>query len=138
GNAIVKLTVSGGTSSQVYKLQTGTSITSEQSGEADYDTTVPYFASSGPGDTTDACAAPNSSGPNSSMSDNCEWTVTPGFNADHDVDRHRRPRRQQRLREQRQLQLGLLPGERRTRRERRHDHHDRGQRGQRQRPHERQ
>jgi VCBS repeat-containing protein len=83
GNAIVKLTVAGGTSSQVYQLQTGTAIAADQRAESDFDTTVPYFASSGPGDTTDACAAPNSSGPNSSGSDNCEWTVTPGFNFDH-------------------------------------------------------
>jgi hypothetical protein len=83
GNSIVKLTLAGGTSSQVYLLQTGTSITAAQSGEADYDTSAPYFASSGPGDTTDACAAPNSSGPNSTINDNCEWTVTPGFNFDH-------------------------------------------------------
>ena len=83
GNAVVKLTLAGGGTSQVYRLQTGTSITPDQSAEPGYDTTAPYFASSGPGDTTDACAAPNSSGPNSSYNDNCEWTVTPGFNFDH-------------------------------------------------------
>jgi len=82
GNAVVKLTLARGTTSAVYQLQTGTSIAAAQSGEADYDTTVPYVASSSPGDTTDACAAPNSSGPNSSANDNCEWTVQPGFNFD--------------------------------------------------------
>jgi VCBS repeat-containing protein len=82
GNAIVKLTLSRGTTSAVYQLQTGTSIATSQSSEADYDTTVPYTVSSSPGDTTDACAAPNSSGPNSGPNDNCEWTVQPGFNFD--------------------------------------------------------
>ena len=43
---------------------------------------MPYTVSSSPGDTTDACAAPNSSGPNSGPNDNCEWTVQPGFNFD--------------------------------------------------------
>lgn len=79
GNAIVKLTLARGATSAAYQLQTGTSIVAAQSSEADYDTTVPYAASSSPGDTTDACAAPNSSGPNSSANDNCEWTVQPGF-----------------------------------------------------------
>ncbi len=82
GNAIVKLTLSGGTNSSVYQLQTGTSITAPQAAETDYDIAAPYFASSSPGDTTDACAAPNSSGPNSGQNDNCEWTVQPGFNFD--------------------------------------------------------
>ena len=82
GNAVVKLTLSRGTTSAVYQLQTGTSITAAQSSEPDYDTTVPYNASSSPGDTVDACAAPNSSGPNSGPNDNCEWTVQPGFNFD--------------------------------------------------------
>ncbi|MGZ6907102.1 MAG: cadherin-like domain-containing protein [Acidimicrobiia bacterium] len=82
GNAIVKLTLSKGATSAVYQLQTGTSIAAAQSGEPDYDTTVPYTVSSSPGDTTDACAAPNSSGPNSGPNDNCEWTVQPGFNFD--------------------------------------------------------
>ena len=66
----------------MYQLQTGTSITTAQSSEPDYDATVPYDASSSPGDTIDACAAPNSSGPNSGPNDNCEWTVQPGFNFD--------------------------------------------------------
>ena len=33
-----------------------------------------------PTDRVSACAAPNSSGPNSGGNDNCRWTVTPGFN----------------------------------------------------------
>src|SRR4051794_39522620 len=80
GNAVAKLTLARGTTSAVYQLQTGSSITPAQSSEADYDKTVPYDVSSSPGDTTDACAAPNSSGPNSGPNDNCEWTVQPGFN----------------------------------------------------------
>ncbi len=82
GNAVVKLTLSRGATSATYQLQTGTSILAAESSEGDYDTTVPYAASSSPGDTTDACAAPNSSGPNSSANDNCEWTVQPGFDFD--------------------------------------------------------
>jgi hypothetical protein len=82
GNAIVKLTLARGATSAVYQLQTGTSIAPAQSSESGYDTTVPYTASSAPGDTTDACAAPNSSGPNSGQNDNCQWTVQPGFDFD--------------------------------------------------------
>jgi VCBS repeat-containing protein len=82
GNAIVKLTLARGSTSAVYQLQTGTSIVTAQTNEPDYDRTAPYNASSSPGDTTDACAAPNSSGPNSGSNDNCEWTVQPGFNFD--------------------------------------------------------
>ncbi len=80
GNATVELTLANGTTSAVYQLQTGTSITAAQAAEPDYDTTVPYNVSSSPGDAIDACAAPNSSGPNSGPNDNCEWTVQPGFN----------------------------------------------------------
>src|SRR3954454_11787844 len=75
GNAVVKLTLAGGSNSAVYKLQTGTSITVPSQ-----DTTAPYEITSGPGDLTESCAAPSSSGPNSGSNDNCEWTVTPGFN----------------------------------------------------------
>ncbi|MBK5287723.1 MAG: tandem-95 repeat protein [Acidimicrobiia bacterium] len=80
GNARVNLTLSNSTTSALYQLQTGTSIAPAQAAEPDYDTTVPYTVSSSPGDTTDGCAAPNSSGPNSGANDNCEWTVQPGFN----------------------------------------------------------
>lgn len=80
GNANVTLTLANGSTSANYSLLTGTSITPAQAAEPGYDTTVPYTVSSSPGDTTDACAAPNSSGPNSGPNDNCEWTVQPGFN----------------------------------------------------------
>ena len=86
GNAVVLLTVSRtvGTviTSEVYQLQTGTSIDLAQALESDYDIAAPYFAASAPGDNVDACASPNSSGPNSSGNDNCQWTITPGFNFD--------------------------------------------------------
>jgi VCBS repeat-containing protein len=79
GNAVVKLTLSGPGGLQLYQLQTGTSIVAAQMAEPGYDTTAPYEVSSGPGDEVDACAAPNSSGPNSNVNDNCLWTVEPGF-----------------------------------------------------------
>ncbi len=79
GNASVTLTLASPSNSATYKLLTGTSITPAQAGEPDYVTTVPYTVSSSPGDTTDACAAPNSSGPNSGPNDNCQWTVQPEF-----------------------------------------------------------
>jgi hypothetical protein len=82
GNAVVKVTLTAGSTTTLYQLQTGTNITSAQSSEPDYDTTVPYVVNSSPGDTTDACAAPNSSGPNSSSNDNCQWNITPGFSFD--------------------------------------------------------
>lgn len=82
GNATVKLTLSGGANSAVYQLQTGTAITAAQQAESDYDTTAPYTVSSSPGDTVDGCAAPNSSGPNNSINDNCQWSVNPGFTFD--------------------------------------------------------
>lgn len=82
GNAIVVLTVSRGTTSQTYKIETGTSITAAQAAEADYDVTAPYVVTSTPGDDVDACAAPSSSGPNSAGNDNCQWMVTPSFNFD--------------------------------------------------------
>jgi VCBS repeat-containing protein len=83
GNALVRLTLSSATRSQLYRLQTGTSISADQMAEAGYDTTAPYTVSSSPGDVVDACAAPNSSGPNNSSNDNCEWSVNPGFEFDH-------------------------------------------------------
>ncbi len=82
GNALVQLTLSSSTSTATYSLQTGSSITTAQSSEPDYDATQPYFVSSAPGDLVDACAAPNSSGPNNGSSDNCQWTVRPGFDFD--------------------------------------------------------
>lgn len=82
GNALVRLTLSSPTTSATYSLQTGTAITTDQAAEPEYDTSQPYLVSSGPGDEADACAAPNSSGPNSGGSDNCLWTVEPGFDFD--------------------------------------------------------
>jgi VCBS repeat-containing protein len=79
GNAVVVLTLSKGATSKVYRLQTGTSITVPPA-----DTSPPYFVTSGPTatDLVSSCAAAQSSGPNSSGSDNCQWRVTPGFNFD--------------------------------------------------------
>jgi Bacterial Ig domain len=79
GDAVAVVTLSRGTQTQTYRLQTGHSITSDQTAEPGYDQQAPYEVSSGPGDETDACAAPNSSGPNSAGNDNCQWTITPGF-----------------------------------------------------------
>ena len=75
GNAVVKLKLANGSTSATYQLQTGTSITVPPDS-----TTPPYIVNSGPTDLIKSCAAPNSSGPNSGINDNCEWTVTPGFN----------------------------------------------------------
>lgn len=82
GNAVVHLTLSGGGNTQLYQLQTGTSIDPAQTLEPGYDTVAPYTVESGPGDEVDACAAPNSSGPNSGANDNCIWIVDPGFDFD--------------------------------------------------------
>jgi hypothetical protein len=88
GDAVVELTLSAGTldtdgfQSHTYQLQTGNSIDPAQLGEGDVDTTPPYIVSSNDVDDVDACAAPNSSGPNSGGNDNCQWTVTPSFNFD--------------------------------------------------------
>ncbi|HEX6659427.1 MAG TPA: hypothetical protein VF065_15160, partial [Ilumatobacter sp.] len=79
-DALVTLTLTGATQTATYTLQTGTSITSDQANEPGISTSPPYLVSSSPGDETDACAAPNSSGPNSGFNDNCQWTVMPGFN----------------------------------------------------------
>lgn len=80
GDAVVVLTLANATDSETYRLQTGTSIAPDQ---AIADTVPPYLVSSGPGsDFIDACAAPNSSGPNSGGNDNCQWTVTPSFSFD--------------------------------------------------------
>ena len=140
GNAIVKLTFANGSQNAVYQLQTGTSISSAQSSEVGYDTTVPYTVSSGPGDTVDACAAPNSSGPNSGPNDNCEWTVQAGFNVvvdhpHHDVRRHGRARGQRRLRERPRLRHAVLPLQLAAGREHRHGLDARGHRAERQRAH---
>jgi hypothetical protein len=85
GNAVVVLTLSSSVTAantRTYRLQTGTSISSAQSSEADYDLAPPYDVSSTGTEVLDACAAPNSSGPNSAGNDNCRWQVTPNFNFD--------------------------------------------------------
>jgi len=89
GDALVSVNLSGVVAgvptSHLYKLQTGHSITSDQTDDPDYDLTAPYVVSSGglddhgQLDDVDACASPNSSGPNSAGNDNCQWTITPGF-----------------------------------------------------------
>ncbi len=89
GDAVVELTfvppAGGSTGGKLatYRLQTGTSIQPDEADDADYES-LPgedgvYDAVSAPGDETDACASPNSSGPNSASSDNCRWLVQPGF-----------------------------------------------------------
>jgi hypothetical protein len=79
GNAKVRLDLNT-SPPQTYFLETGTSIETAETLEPGYATSVPYMVTSysnylGNSDTTDACAAPNSSGPNSGPNDNCEWTV---------------------------------------------------------------
>jgi hypothetical protein len=82
GNAIVAVTLSRGSTAHTYHLQTGNSIQAEQTTEADYDMSPPYTVSSTDADDVDACASPNSSGPNSGGNDNCQWLITPSFNFD--------------------------------------------------------
>ena len=72
GNAVATLTLTNGTTSKSFRLQTGR-------GTQAADTTVPYTVTSGPTDPVMGCAAENSSGPNSGPNDNCLWTVDPGF-----------------------------------------------------------
>ena len=88
GNAVVTLTFippaggSTGGKTTTYTLQTGSAIDPLQTQEPGYDSDpndLPYDASSTPTDSVDACAAPNSSGPNSGGSDNCRWLVQPEF-----------------------------------------------------------
>jgi hypothetical protein len=83
GNAVVRLDLNT-TPAQTYFLQSGTSIQSAETSEPGYATSPPYVVTSYSNyvvggntysDTTDGCAAPNSSGPNSGTNDNCEWTV---------------------------------------------------------------
>ena len=80
GNSIVKLTLGNGTTgpSQEFKLQTGTRITPAEQTELDSDES-PNEVETGSSDPIDACAAANSSNPNSGGSDNCLWTVDPDF-----------------------------------------------------------
>jgi hypothetical protein len=80
GNAVALLTLSNsasGGSSQTFRLRSGNQIVGDQSeGTEDQ---PPYLVESSSTDTTDDCAAPNSSGPNSAGTDNCRWTVKPSF-----------------------------------------------------------
>lgn len=87
GNAVVSVGLYQGANQVLptYLLQTGTSITPDQADESDYDTSAPYIVSSDPTndpDGKDACAAPNSSGPNNAGNDNCLWSIDPGFSFD--------------------------------------------------------
>ena len=86
GNALVKLRLVSATGDaprfRDYYLQTGTTITAAQASEEGYNTVAPYQVTSGPGDETDACASPNSSGPNNAGNDNCQWNVAPNFTFD--------------------------------------------------------
>jgi hypothetical protein len=81
GDALVSVTLSRGATTRTYQLQTGHSITPDQTkpAEPDYDDVAPYEVSSIGTEILDACAAPNSSGPNSGGNDNCQWTITPEF-----------------------------------------------------------
>jgi hypothetical protein len=82
GDAIVEVTLSRGSTSHTYRLQTGNSIQAAETTEPDYDVTPPYTVASSDSDDVDACASPNSSGPNSAGNDNCQWLITPSFNFD--------------------------------------------------------
>lgn len=84
GDALVTVTLSRGATTRAYQLQTGHSITPDQvkPTEPDYDDQAPYEVSSIGTEVLDACASPNSSGPNSAGSDNCRWTITPQFDFD--------------------------------------------------------
>jgi hypothetical protein len=80
GNAVAELTLSKsgeGGDSETFSLRSGNQIIDDQSeGVEDQ---PPYLVESPAGDLVDDCAAPNSSGPNSGGTDNCRWTVRPGF-----------------------------------------------------------
>lgn len=77
GNAVVVLTLSNNSASRTFRLQTGTSITQPIA-----DLEAPYFVNSDANTPVAACAAPNSSGPNSFQNDNCLWHVDPDIDFD--------------------------------------------------------
>jgi len=77
GNGVARVTLSGSAGSRTYDLQTGRNITVPAN-----DTTAPYEILTQGGSTTAACAAPNSSGPNSAGDDNCRWTIQPDIRFD--------------------------------------------------------
>jgi hypothetical protein len=92
GNAIVKISFLPADDvlpDSVYRLHTGTNFqvlcgtTPDANGcptNTDDDTaTPPYEIESEAGVTENACAAPNSSGPNNGGNDNCIWTIDPGY-----------------------------------------------------------
>jgi Big-like domain-containing protein len=87
-NAVVKVRFyNGSTLASQATLQTGTSIVAAQTQEGGYDMSAPYEVTTdtsddlpgAPVDLVDACAAPNSSGPNNAGNDNCLWTIDPGL-----------------------------------------------------------
>jgi hypothetical protein len=75
-NAVVKLTVTTAVGPEVFRLQTGTRISAAEQAELNGDPT-PNDVTTDSNDPTDACAAANSSNPNSAGADNCLWTVDP-------------------------------------------------------------
>jgi hypothetical protein len=77
GNGVARVILSGSAGSRTYELQTGRNITVPAN-----DTTAPYEILTQGGSTTAACAAPNSSGPNSAGDDNCRWTIQPDIRFD--------------------------------------------------------
>jgi VCBS repeat-containing protein len=81
GNAVVRLTFSRvspdgtvlETTDPPFTLVTGP-------GAGALDQVPPYeVTTTGPGETVGACAAGSNSGPNSTINDNCAWTVQPGI-----------------------------------------------------------
>ena len=87
GNAIVVLTFADGSTSKVYTLHTGTNFQSLcgsqptangcMTNSDDNVSTAAYEVTSDDDDLVNACAAPNSSGPNNQGNDNCIWTIDP-------------------------------------------------------------
>ena len=92
GDAIVDVTflpLQTGDLASTYSLHTGTSFTALCTltpmangcpGNSDDNTsTPPYEIESDTGVVDNACAAPNSSGPNNGGNDNCIWRIDPGY-----------------------------------------------------------
>ena len=87
GNAIVELTFEDGATSKTYMLYTGTNFQALcesapttngcMTNSDDNVSTAAYEVTSGENDLVNACAAPNSSGPNNQGNDNCIWTIDP-------------------------------------------------------------
>ena len=91
GDAKVILRFSGGatgTTPDVYELQTGTSIQQRRRTNGRPRTSCPLLGHlRRPGDRW-MRAPPNSSGPNSGGNDNCQWTVVPGQDLQHNHPDH--------------------------------------------------